>query len=104
MTKKAYAKRSDEERIAALEAKMEAIKRRAASREARKLPEAQALIQAVRAMDKASRVAAEAGKAALVQALEGTRAGLGQQLVELGVRLPAAETRGRGRRKGQEAA
>ena len=91
--------RTEAERIAELEAKIAGIKQRAVAKQAKAAPEVQALIMATRAVDKAVRVAGDAGRDALVRALEGPRAGLAAQLVELGVRLrdPKAK-RGRQRR------
>ena len=64
----------------------------------------QALVLATRAVDKAARVAADEGRDALVRALEGTRASLAAQLVELGVRLRDPKAKRGGRRKKNEAA
>ena len=96
--------RSESERIAELEAKIAGIKQRAVAKQAKAAPEVQALIVTALAVDRAARVAADAGRDALVRALEGTRAGLASQLVELGVRLRDPKAKRGGRRKKTEAA
>src|SRR5262249_30475145 len=102
--KKERTHRPLDERVAELEQKIAAIKARDASKQAKAAPEVHALIVAARAVDKAARVAAEAGRDALVRALEGHRAGLSAQLVELGVRLRDPKVRRGGRRTKTEAA
>ena len=57
---------------------------------------------AVRAIEKAGRVAQDAGNADLVKALEAARAALAPAIVGLGIRIP--EKAKRGRRKKSEAA
>lgn len=56
----------------------------------------------MRAIDKAGRVAAEAGNGELVKALDAARAALAPAIVGLGLRLPEKTQRGR-RRKGEAA-
>ena len=51
-------------------------------------PEGQALILAVRALDKAGRVAIEAGNQEVASALEAARAALAPMIVSLGIRIP----------------
>lgn len=101
--KKERNRRSPDEMIADLEQEIARVKARAAAKEAKATPEGQALILAVRALDKATRAAADAGRDGLVRALESARATLSEQLVELGVRLPDAKAK-RGRRRKGEAA
>ncbi len=101
-TKKERTHRSEAERIAELEAKIAGIKRRAVAKQAKALPEGQALVLAVRAVDRAARVATEAGNAEIAKALEAARATLAPAVVQLGLRVPAAQKGGR-RRKGEAA-
>jgi hypothetical protein len=90
--------------VADLQHEIERVKARQAAREARQQPEVQALVAALRGIDRAARVAGEAGRDGLVRALEAARAPLSEQVVALGVRLPDRKAK-RGRtRKGTEAA
>jgi hypothetical protein len=91
-------------RIAELEEKIAAIRARDASKQARQLPEAKALVTAARSLDKAIAAVGDAGRQEMVRALESARAGLGEQLVVLGVRLADRKARRGGRRKKGEAA
>jgi len=106
MTPKAERKtrnrRSPDQMVADLEQEIARVKARAAAKEAKATPEGQALILAVRAIEKAGRVANEAGNGELAQALEAARAALAPVIVGLGLRLP--EKARRGRRKKTEAA
>ena len=96
--KKERTRRTPDEIVADLQSEIDRVRARASAKEARQLPEAKALVVAARAIDKAGRVATEAGNNDLVRALESSRAGLSEQLVALGVRLPDRKA-GR-RRKG----
>ena len=102
MSAKTRIRRTPEQMIADLEAKIAAVKDRAARREAKATPEGTALIAAVRAIDKATRVAGEAGNRDIVSALESARAALAPGIVGMGLRIPEAKKRGR-RRKGEAA-
>jgi len=109
MTPKAESKserthRTEAERIAELEAKIAGIKQRGIAKQAKALPEGKALVLAARTLDKAIIAVAEAGRAEMVRALESSRAGVSEQLVVLGVRLPDRKAKGSGRRKKGEAA
>ncbi len=95
-------RRSPDEIIRAHEEEIARIRARQAAKEAKATPEGQALILAVRAIDKAGRVAAEAGNGDLVKALEAARAALAPAVVGMGLRLPEKTRRGR-RRKGEAA-
>ena len=95
-------RRSSDEMVADLEAEIARVKERAAAKEAKGTPEGQALIVAVRAIDKAGRVATEAGNQGVASALEAARAALAPAIVGLGLRIP--EKAKRGRRKKTEAA
>lgn len=96
--------RSVDVRVAELEAKIAAIKARAAAKGAKAQPEGKALLLAVKAIDKALGVAAEARNDGLVRALEASRAPLSEQVVAIGIRLPDPKTKRPGRRKKGEAA
>src|SRR5262245_32611049 len=88
MTPKAETKtrshRTADARVAELEQKIASIKARAAAKEAKAKPEAQPLILAVRALDKAGRAAQEAGNGEVVKALDAARAALAPAIVGLG--------------------
>ena len=103
---KTYARRSPEQQIADLEAEIAAVKARAAAKaaaqEAKSTPDGVAFLAAVKAVDKATRVATEAGNHELVQVLESARAALAPAIVGMGLRLPAKASRGR-KRKGEAA-
>ncbi len=96
-------RRTPDEIVADLQAEIERVQARAAAKEAKARPEAQPLILAVRALDKAGRVAAEAGNRDLVQAVEAARAALAPGIVGLGLRVPEKAKRGR-KRKAEQAA
>jgi len=91
-----------EARVAELEAKIAAIKEREARKEAKARPEAQPLILAVRALDKAARAAVEAGNKDVTTAIDAARAALAPGIVSLGLRVPEKARRGR-KRKGEAA-
>lgn len=99
---KTYTRRSPEQVIQDLEAKIAAVKARAVAKEAKARPEAKPLILAVRALDKAGRVASEAGNRDLAQAIDTARAALAPGIVALGIRVPEKGKRGR-KRKGEAA-
>jgi len=101
--KKERTRRTSEEMVADLEAEIARVKARAAAKEAKATPEGQALILAVKAIDKATVVAGEAGNDGLVRALEASRAPLSEQVVAMGIRLPDAKAK-RGRKRKVEAA
>ena len=86
---KVYTRRTPEEMIADLEAKIAGIKTRQAARAVKQSDDGKALLVAVKGLDKAATVATEAGNKAMVQALERARAPLSELLVEMGVRVPA---------------
>lgn len=96
-------RRTPDQIVADLEAEIAAVKARAEARQAKAAakadPAASAFLVAVKALDKAGRVADEHGNAALVRALEAARAPLGEKLVEMGLRLPVSKGRGGRRRK-----
>ena len=102
-TKKERNRRTPDEMVADLEAEIARVKARAAAKEAKSTDEGKALLLAVKFVDKAMAVAAEANNADLVRALEAARAPLSEQVVAMGIRLPDAKAK-RGRRKKTEAA
>lgn len=99
--KKTYTRRTPEQQIADLEAKIDAVKARTAAREAaaevKGAPDGTAFLAAVKATDRALRVAGEKGNEAMVRALEAARAPLAEHLISMGLRLPDPKAR-RGRR------
>ena len=97
-TKKPRTRRTPEQIVADLEAKIADVKKRAAAKEAKAAPEGKLFMAAVKATDKALDAARESGNEEMVHALETARAALGEQLVRMGVRAP--ETR---KRKGEAA-
>ena len=103
---KTYTKRTPEQMIADLEAEIAAVRARAAAKaaaqEAKSTPEGVAFLAAVKAIDKATRVATEPRHRELVQALEAARAALAPSIVSLGLRIPEKTKRAR-KRKGQAA-
>jgi len=95
--------RSADDRVAELEQKIAGIKARAVAKQAKAQPEAQPLILAVRALDKAARVAVEAGNKEMAAAVDSSRAALAPAIVALGIRLPDAKAK-QGRKRKTEAA
>jgi hypothetical protein len=100
--KKKRARRTHEQIIADLEAKIEAVRTRAAKKEVKASPTGKALLTAIKALDKAIEAAEAEGDTEMLRALEAGRAPLATQLVERGLRLPDAKSR-RGGRRGKEA-
>ncbi len=101
-TKKERNRRTPDEMVADLEQEIARVRARAQAKKAKATPEGQALIVAVRSIEKAGRVANEAGNEDLVKALDAARAALAPAIVSLGIRIP--EKAKRGRRKKVEAA
>ncbi len=99
---KTHNRRTHEQMIQDLEAEIARVKARAAAKEAKGRPEAQPLILAVRALDKAARVAVETGNKEMVGAVDSARAALAPAIVGLGLRIPEKAKRGR-KRKGEAA-
>ena len=100
---KTYVKRTPEQIIQDLEQRIAHVRERASAREVRTTPTGKALLNAIRALDKAAKVAEEADNREVLAALEAARAPLSTQLVALGVRLPAADGRRGPRRKSEVA-
>src|SRR5262245_20299869 len=101
MTKK-YSRRTTDELIADLEAQIAQVKQRAAAKEAtaevQGSPDGVAFLAAVKAADRAIRVAGEQKNEPMLRVLEAARAPLAEHLVAIGVRLPDRKT-ARGRRR-----
>ena len=88
VTKKTRTRRSPEQIVADLEAEIDRVKARAASTQAKRSDDGKSFLAAVRALDKAHRVALEARNEEMAHALETARAALSEQLVRMGVRAP----------------
>ena len=84
---KTYTRRTPEQIVAELEAKIEQVKARAAAKEAKATPEGNALLGAVKAVDKAIKIAEMDGNEDLLRSLEAGRAPLAEQMIKMGVRL-----------------
>jgi len=97
-------RRTPDQIVADLEAKIASVKARAIAKEAKAKPEGQALITAIRALDKATRVATEASNEEVATALDAARATLAPALIELGLRLPEPRAPKRRRAKAGQAA
>ena len=99
---KTYTRRTPDQQIADLEAKIAAVKQRAETRQAaaevKGSPDGVAFVAAVKAADRALRVAGEHRNEAMVRALEAARAALAQHLVAMGLRLPERKAGGRKRK------
>jgi hypothetical protein len=91
-------------RVAELEQKIVSIRARDDARKAREevkaSPDGVAFLAAVKAMDRALRVAGEAENDAMVRALEAGHAPMAEHLIGMGVRMP---DRGARKRKGAAA-
>src|SRR5262249_42610500 len=81
-----------EQQIADLQAKIDAVKARAATREAvaevKGDPAGVAFLATVKAADRAIRVAGEHRNETMVRVLEAARAPMAEHLVSMGLRLP----------------
>jgi hypothetical protein len=99
---KTYVRRTPEEVVADLEAQIAVVKARAAVKEAtaeaKGSPDGLAFIAAVKAADRAIRLAGEHRNDQMVRALEAARAPLAEHLVSMGVRLPDPKATRRGRK------
>ena len=104
---KTYVKRTPEQMIADLEAKIASVKQRAATKEAaaevKGSPDGLSFLAAVKAVDRAIRVAGEQRNEAMARVLEAARAPLAEHLVEMGIRLPDQKARRARRKKGAAA-
>ena len=90
------ARRSPEEMIADLEAKIREVKQRAQAKELKQSPSMKAAMSTVRSLDKALDAAAEDGNNALRHALADARKPLAEFLEGQGLKLPKARApRGR---------
>ena len=95
-------RRTSDQIVADLEAQIAAVKARAeakaAAKEVKGSPDGLAFLAAVKAADRAIRVATDERNETMVRALEASRAPLAEHLVEMGVRLPDPKAR-RGRKR-----
>jgi hypothetical protein len=91
-TEKTVVRRTPQQIIDDLQARIESVKARQAARAAKRTPEGQALVLAVRALDKAGRVAVEAGNGDVARALDAARAALAPAAVGLGLRVPETKS------------
>ena len=80
-------RRSPEQIVADLEKQIAEVKARAAAKSVRQSDEGKAFMAAVKAVDKAIKVAGDAKDEAMSRALDSGRAELAKHLVEMGVRL-----------------
>jgi len=111
MTPKAEPKtrnrRSADQIVADLEQEIARVRARAeakqAAAEVKGSPDGLAFLAAVKATDRAIRVASEHANDAMVRVLEAARAPLAEHLVQMGIRLPDHKAK-RGRRRKGEAA
>ena len=94
-TKKKQNRRTPDQIIADLEAKIAQVQARAKANEAKQKPEVKPFLVAVKATDKA--IEAAQSNAELLRALEAARATMSEQLVSMGLRLPDRQTRKRAR-------
>lgn len=83
-------RRSPDQMIADLKAKIEAVRRRAAATELKKSPAIRRTLTIVRSVDKTLDMAAQEGQTALRHSLAGARAPLADFLGRQGVKLPKA--------------
>src|SRR5262245_27198496 len=100
-----YTRRTPEQQIQDLQAEIERVKARAAAKEAaaevKGSPDGVAFLAAVKAADRAIRVAGENKNNSMVRALEAARAPMAEHLVSMGLRLPDRKARrGRGPKVG----
>ena len=102
--KKKQNRRTPEQIVADLESKIARVKEREVARAARASEEGKAIVAALKAVDKALRVAKAAGDEAMEKALDAARAPLAAHLAERGVELRTPGARKRGRRGATEAA
>ena len=101
-------RRSADQIVADLEQEIARVKARAEARQAaaevKGSADGLAFLAAVKAADRAIRVAGEHGNDAMVRVLEAARAPMAEHLVQMGIRLPDRKAKRGGRRKKTEAA
>jgi len=94
---KKYSRRSSDQIVADLEARIAAVKARdeakQAAAEVKGSPDGLAFLAAVKAADRAIRLAGEQKNDPMLRALEAARAPLAEHLVSMGVRLPDRKAR-----------
>jgi hypothetical protein len=86
---KTRTRRTPEQMVADLQAKIDQVKARAAAKEAKSNPEGRAFITAAKALDKAMDVCTGDKR----HALESARAILGEQMVAMGIRVAKGRVR-----------
>ena len=86
-------RRTSDQMIADLEAKIEAVRKRAVAKAAKSTDEGKLFLAAVKATDKALGAAQESGSKEMAHALESARASLGEHLIQMGVRAPVRRPR-----------
>jgi N-methylhydantoinase B/oxoprolinase/acetone carboxylase alpha subunit len=95
-------RRTADQIVADLEAQIAAVKERAeakaAAKEVKGSADGLAFLAAVKAADRAIRVAADEQNGEMVRALEAARAPLAEHMIQMGVRLPDPKAR-RGRKR-----
>ena len=105
---KTYVRRTPEQVVADLEAEIARVKQRAeakqAAAEVKGSPDGVAFLAAVKAADRAIRVAGEQKNDPMVRVLEAARAPMAESLVAMGIRLPDRKAKRGRRRKGTDAA
>ncbi len=100
-----HTRRTPEQIVAEYEAKIAAVKARAAQKDAKASPEGGAFIVAARGLLKAIEAATTAKDQNMVLALEAAQAELSKHAVEAGLRMPQPRTKlNAGRRKKSSAA
>jgi hypothetical protein len=87
-SKKPRKQRTPDQIVADLEAKIADVKKRAAAKKVRQTDEGKALFAAAKALDKATKAAADAGNGTMQKATEAARAVLAEAMIEMGVRVP----------------
>ena len=79
--------------VADLEAKIAAVKKRAATKQAKRTDEGKAFFDAAKALDKSIEAAVSAGRKDMQHAAESARAILSDAMIEMGVRAPSVARR-----------
>ena len=101
---KTITRRSPEEIVRDLQAKIAAVEARAAAKEARSKPESAAFIAAARSLQKASAAAQGAKDAPMEGVVEAALATLGVHASEAGIRMPQPRERKAGAKRKKTAA
>lgn len=94
-----HTRRTPEQMIADYEAKIAAVKARAAAKEANASPDGSGFIAAARSLQKAQRTAKVEKNAEMENAIEAALTTLSKHAVEAGLRMPVPRKKEAGRRK-----